>query len=264
MAPEVSVRLGAVAIDRCNNITALRLAAATLVVLSHSYRLAAGTADPLMTWTAKATFGSVGVWIFFLLSGFLISASLDRGHGVWAYAEARVLRIVPALALVLIAAAFVLGPLVTTQPLWTYFSGPEVWQYVWRNLLFDTQYLLPGVFEDNPYPATVNGSLWTLRIEVYMYIILGALYWLRIGSQRDRFNTLMVLVLPLLLVAPLANSLSAAGWDRSAQLAVVCFALGALFYHNRDRIPLSLLILLGLIPLCWLARRSPSRRARRL
>ena len=41
--------------------------------------------------------------------------------------------------------------------------------------IFDLTSRLPGVFEGNIYPNAVNGSLWTLRYEVSMYVMLAVL-----------------------------------------------------------------------------------------
>ena len=37
---------------------------------------------------------------------------------------------------------------------------PRTWDYLRTALVFDVRFTLPGVFEGNPYPASVNGSLW--------------------------------------------------------------------------------------------------------
>jgi peptidoglycan/LPS O-acetylase OafA/YrhL len=41
--------------------------------------------------------------------------------------------------------------------------------------LFSSMPFLPGVFEQNTFPRAVNGSLWTLRYEVVMYLMLGGI-----------------------------------------------------------------------------------------
>ena len=82
------------------------------------------------------------------------------------------LRILPALAVVLIVSAFVIGPLLTTVSPSAYFfhKAPlSPFSYVAWNLVFRTQYALPGVFAANPYSGVVNGSLWSLAPEVECY-----------------------------------------------------------------------------------------------
>ena len=37
---------------------------------------------------------------------------------------------------------------------------------------------LPGVFVDNPYPGSVNGSLWTLPIELVCFLLLPIWIWI--------------------------------------------------------------------------------------
>jgi peptidoglycan/LPS O-acetylase OafA/YrhL len=86
------------------------------------------------------------------------------------------LRIEPALIAALIVTAFVFGAFVTHLPLGEYLRRKEVYLYVAKNaLLYPTAYGLPGVFEHNPVPIVVNGSLWTLRVEFTLYLGLGLL-----------------------------------------------------------------------------------------
>jgi peptidoglycan/LPS O-acetylase OafA/YrhL len=52
-----------------------------------------------------------------------------------------------------------------------YLLHPHTWHYL-RNCLLYIGYSLPGVFEENPYPRAVNGSLWTLPVEGVMYLLV--------------------------------------------------------------------------------------------
>ncbi len=165
-----------------NSFDLLRLAAAMLVVFHHGFVLA-GRAPPRLG--AISDLGGLGVGVFFVISGYLVTASFQRSAGLGDYLVKRVLRIAPGLIVALLLTAFVLGPLVTTLPPQAYLTDPQPWLYVVRNaLLYPVTYVLPGVFEHNPYPGAVNGSLWTLRLEFTAYLgvaVLGAVGGLRPG-----------------------------------------------------------------------------------
>lgn len=158
---------------RPNNFDLLRFVAATLVLVDHSDVLTGrpGHSGPF----GYDTLGGFAVAVFFVISGFLVAASWQRAPRLVAFTAKRALRIVPAYAAVTALAALVLGPIVTDLSPGAYFRQPLTWAY-FRNLSFFTlQYSLPGVFTDNPFPHAVNGSIWTLPIELTMYIALAAL-----------------------------------------------------------------------------------------
>jgi peptidoglycan/LPS O-acetylase OafA/YrhL len=158
---------------RPNNFDLLRFAAATLVLVDHSDPLTgrSGIPGPF----GYETLGGFAVAVFFILSGFLVAASWERAPRLWAFALKRALRIFPAYVVVITLAVLVLGPLATDLSLLEYFQNPKTWAY-FANLTFtELHYTLPGVFAGNAFPFTVNGSIWTLPIEVAMYIALAAL-----------------------------------------------------------------------------------------
>jgi len=154
------------------NLQLLRFIAALLVVVSHSFSISTGenTKEWLSLLTnGQITMGGLAVSIFFCAGGFLIAKSILRaGNGV-EYFKARILRIFPALIVVVLLLTFVLGPLVTTYSTGEYFRNPGVYKYL-LNAILIPQHDLPGVFVDNISVSTVNGSLWTLSIEFLCYI----------------------------------------------------------------------------------------------
>jgi peptidoglycan/LPS O-acetylase OafA/YrhL len=109
------------------------------------------------------------------------------------YALKRGLRILPGLFVVVALSACVLGPLITTLPLHDYFSDTRFWAY-FKNLLFYPSYFLPGVFATNPYPHTVNGSLWTLPFEFFLYF--GIILFLI--SSKDTITRILLVAATLI------------------------------------------------------------------
>lgn len=157
---------------KSNNLQLLRFVAAILVIVSHSFSISTGTR--VQEWLSFITrdqisLGGVAVSIFFCAGGFLIAKSVLRVKNGVKYFKARALRIFPALVVVVLITAFVLGPIVTEYGFREYFSNVGVYKYL-LNAVFVLQHNLPGVFENNPYLSTVNGSLWTLPIEFLCYI----------------------------------------------------------------------------------------------
>lgn len=162
--------------SRDNNFDLLRLIAAILVIFSHSYPLTEGSnaLEPFLRFTkGHETFGGVGVSVFFIISGFLITYSFERCINVYEYFRNRILRIYPALIVLIFLTVFVFGPLLTTIDIKSYFLSPGTLRYLESFMLVNMQYGLPGVFEHNPYPNAVNGSLWTLWYEFFFYIVVA-------------------------------------------------------------------------------------------
>src|SRR5690349_10790607 len=125
---------------RENNFDMLRLVAALSVILSHGFLIAQGTEknDPLNLLTGnQCMLGLTGVFVFFAVSGFLVTQSFEQTRSPLRYLAKRVLRIFPAYLVCLLLTAFVLGPIVTTLPLGEYFHRPEPYHYVYYNSFFD-------------------------------------------------------------------------------------------------------------------------------
>ena len=73
---------------------------------------------------------------------------------------------------------FVLAPALTTLPRDDYFTSPMTWEYFRKcaTLIGGVRYSLPGVFETVPLKGEFNGSLWTMPVEVRMYLYLAAVW----------------------------------------------------------------------------------------
>lgn len=219
---------------RDNNFNLMRLVAAWLVIYGHAWPISGSAGQDLILSTLRFKFaGGVAVDLFFFISGFLIASSLAR-HRLREYVVARALRIYPALIVCVLLTVFVLGPLLTTVP--GYWSDPQTWRYLWVNTtLWSTEHMLPGVFVDHPN-AGVNGSLWSLPIELRLYLVLGAVAL--IGLFRpDRFNLCFIVVMTLGFLIYGTQALSP---ERSNHAYCTAFFLtGAFCWINRARIPLS-------------------------
>ena len=192
--------------------------------------------------------------MFFGLSGFLVAGSAQR-LSLGDFAISRGLRILPALLVEIALSALILGPLLTSLPLAQYISSPGFAAY-FLNAFGWIHFELPGVFDHNPYPAQVNGSLWTVPFEFMCYLAIGVL--IACGAAR-RGAMLVISALGLLALSLCAPSLmhmllDGAVADRLAEAYLhagkgpamaPCFLLGAAAYALRERIAFDRRIFLG-------------------
>lgn len=223
-----------------NGFDALRFFAATLVLVGHSWPLTGRKPEP---WPGGwDTLGGVGVAIFFVISGFLVASSRERSATMGSFLHKRALRIIPGFLFVCLVSVFLLGPALTTLPLGTYFDHPQARAYFGNLTMFDVQLALPGVFADNVYPHAVNGSTWTLPIEVFMYVLLTLGSVLILGRWR------MVMITVIAMIAWHLKALEWAGngahlWTTLPLYFTVkygiFFALGTTAYLWREQLPLS-------------------------
>lgn len=155
-----------------NNFDIMRLAAATLVLYAHGHALW-GTHEP--GFLNHVSVGPLAVYIFFAISGYLVSQSFWQDRHMGRYLVKRSLRIFPALIVMTLCAALMLGALVSRLPPAEYYTHSGTWAYL-RNILLSPVYALPGVFEQLPVPDAVNGSLWSLPIEFLMYLLVPLVF----------------------------------------------------------------------------------------
>ncbi len=227
------MRLSELAQGRDNNFQLIRFLAATAVILFHCYALTnRWTDEPLWRLAPELNLGALGVQCFFVVSGFLVTRSwLDRRRLVQ-FVAARALRIYPALACAT-AVSIALAAWSSTMPLPAFLADPATADYAWRTALGWTfRDRLPGAFATNPFPHGVNGSLWTLPIELRLYVVIA-----------------------------LAGTIGLVG-RRCLWLAAL-LAAGALFFARPDLLPLEpndgvtrnlvLLFMLGSVACAWRA-----------
>jgi peptidoglycan/LPS O-acetylase OafA/YrhL len=235
----------------------LRLAGATTVVIDHSSPLVHPERLSIFPASWNASPGYIALMAFFAMSGYQISDSWERDPSWWRFGARRLLRILPPLLFVVAVTVFVIGPLYTTWSLHDYWAHKQTWRYlVGTFALFLLQHDLPGVFSDNPYPWSVNGSLWTLPMEMVGYaIVLGVGVLVALGASR-------LVLFPLLAgMFVLDGTLQATfGYHgRGGSLIhipigsmvsfMVPFVIGMVLHAYRDRVPfrpLAAILLAGL------------------
>lgn len=229
---------------RDNNFNLIRILAASAVLITHGFALATGSvmSEPLRERLGMSV-GSIAVDVFFVVSGFLVTASLKRSRCAIEYACSRALRILPGLAVMLALTVFVLGPAMTTLPLAAYLTDMTVYRYLGYGLsLFaGVAHELPGVFEGVPFPGSVNGSLWSMPHEVRLYAGLLAL-WLLADLAERRWRG--VFAGAILFGAACLGALAAYRWyawgGRSVQVWLAfMFLAGASAFLLRERIQLA-------------------------
>jgi peptidoglycan/LPS O-acetylase OafA/YrhL len=231
-----------------NNFDFLRLLGAFLVIFSHSYPIATGHAnsEPLL---GGLTLGSLGVMIFFVISGYLIPSSWLRKPEFSGFFKNRVLRMVPGLFGVALVTIFIIGPLVTIIPVVDYFRDPLTYWYFHIVTIYYVWGSLPGVFVNNVYPDVINGSLWILGLLFTMYIVVSILGFM--GFLKKKVITLIITI--LLAVSYLIYNLSyftftkpffdliyynKLVWLLSLDLTfgTILFMIAVLFYLYRERV----------------------------
>ncbi|MEP6881735.1 MAG: acyltransferase family protein [Dokdonella sp.] len=180
-----------------DNALLLRHLAALLVIYGHAYALAIarpGNSSDLLARLIPGFYaGSVGVCIFFALSGCLISRSWLRSPSLMRFAGARLLRIYPAYLICLLLCVGLFGAAFSDLAPADYFAQEQTRTYLLRNFdLVGLAYRLPGIFLRNPQPGIINGSLWSLALEVRLYLIVALLGGLGILARPRVFGLLVV------------------------------------------------------------------------
>jgi peptidoglycan/LPS O-acetylase OafA/YrhL len=183
-----------------NNFHLIRFIAASLVLYGHCYPLTGRGNNDFLTIASRGIFPTshMGVCIFFVVSGFLVSQSLQNSKNVIDFLWKRIIRIFPGLIVALLFCVFVVGAICTTLSINQYLNSYDTYRFF--KILKLYPYFsdrLPGVFENLP-EKSVNGSLWTLAYEVTMYLFLMLLTLICLFSKRNVILILTIVAFPIL------------------------------------------------------------------
>lgn len=134
----------------------------------------------------------------------------------------------------------IVGPILTVTD--NYFVNRETWTYLWMNsTAYSTVYFLPGVFE-TLHDRAMNGSLWSIVIEVKLYLIIFFLGFLSILKNKYVFNFLFFLLLIIGYFQPAFFDFFVK-YEHHKHVALM-FLMGSFIYVNKDDFYLNPLILL--------------------
>lgn len=167
-----------------NNFNILRLLAALQVVYRHTVEHLHITNETALLINKLIGYFP-GVPIFFLISGYLITMSYEKNSDVKEYTRNRALRIFPGLYV-----SFFIGLMI----LW-YFGQfgdvgiMDVLPWIIAQLTF-FQFYNPEFIRDFGV-GVINGSLWTISVELTFYMTLPLLY---IFLQKDVYKRLSLLL----------------------------------------------------------------------
>jgi peptidoglycan/LPS O-acetylase OafA/YrhL len=233
--------------SRDNNFTALRFLAATAVIWFHSYALTERPGEEPLHRLMSGAFdlGFLGVAAFFAISGFLVTKSFTERRSPWAFMAARALRIYPGLVAATLFTILVAGAC-STLPWFAFATHRDTVEYLLHTSSgFSIRHLLPGAFQSNPYPHSANGSLWTLPMELKMYVACLAAGVLGLYRRRWLFNACFFAGVALFAWHPEWFPVNRGMWV--ARQLGLAFAIGSFAWINRDWIPLNAPLMLAAV-----------------
>jgi peptidoglycan/LPS O-acetylase OafA/YrhL len=204
---------------RVNNFDLLRLLAALQVAEVHSI----GILKPTGYFARLLGAGLdrlPGVPIFFVISGVLISKSYEHSDSLRDYLRNRCLRIFPGLWVCLVVSVAVILALGVGS--FGRITAPD-WLLWWTGQMSIFQGFQAAFLE--PLSTGLNGSLWTIPIELEFYIVLPVLYGiLRLRTRLGNMRLLAIAFASLAVQLLIVSSHRSVGQARAYSLLQVTLA----------------------------------------
>jgi len=155
----------------------------------------------------------------------------------------------PAFFVALCLAAFIVGPLVSNFSLIDYFKNVDNYNnnpvsFVLYNITFNVQgyaWDIYDLFSTNPYPSSINGSMWTLKFEVACYLFLIVISFFGLLRYR-KLHLLFTAILGILVFCYYnfqfilfdVSSIKGLAWENFEYINIILlgyfFSVGSLIY----------------------------------
>lgn len=185
--------------SRNNSFTIMSIIMSIMIIIFHSYALFYnnGKTDFFSNLLGYENTGSIVVSIFFIISGFMIPTSLKNSKSLKQYFYKRIKKIIPPLFLCLLVSGLVIAPLVSKVNYLNYLFHPgNYFYYIFDNIFFikNTVFRIGNAFINNPYPAVINGSIWTLKHQFFMYILIVPIFYLFLKDDKKYYYLIYLLM----------------------------------------------------------------------
>lgn len=176
---------------RLNNFDLIRIVTAFLVLINHS--LAHLKLPVPFLYSIVQQFQRVPM--FFVMSGFLLSASFERNSNLRQYFRNRFMRIYPGLWVCLLVTIILFALIADVN-----FYNREF--FPWIIAQFGGLIYTPEFMTSFGY-GSYNGSLWTIVVELQFYLVLPIIYYLykKINPVKTTHRTFLALFAAAALVA---------------------------------------------------------------
>ena len=240
------------------NFNALRLMAASAVVFSHAFLLATGSEETEPLHSTGLTAGVYGVFVFFILSGFLVTESAKRSVGMADYFRKRFFRIAPALVVSCFLITYAVVPLFAPNGPAAFIQDPDVLNNVIKTiflhihiLYFDGVQFYPPSGGADFLPNVANGVLWTIRLEILCYAFVGLLMATSLLQDRRQPITVVIVSAIAVLSVVYLNAVQVK-WISGLIFVLPAFCCGIflnwLVRFHTPRAGIALLFVIGIVP----------------
>lgn len=185
-----------------NSFTIVGIILSLLIVYYHSYPLFYGIGtsklDLISNLFVGENTGSLVVASFFIISGFMISTSIKKSKNTRTYLWKRIKKIFPPMIFILLFSSLIIAPVMSSLPKFVFLKNPSFYMmYIFDNtfLIKNTIYGIGDVFIKNPYPSAINGSLWTMKHQVFMYLYMIPLYFIFVKKDKKEYFNIFFFIL---------------------------------------------------------------------
>lgn len=169
--------------SRVNVLDVLRVVAIVMVILSHYY-------NNYPEVGRRVAWGALGVQLFFIISGFVIYASLENTKNYRDFIVKRFLRLSPAM-LICSTIIFVFFSFFYTGE--GYVNSKSFYNYLLANIFLEPA-VVNSFFGSIRY-YYLDGAFWSLWAEVCFYTLMGLLYFI----NKEKFIQYYVIICSLMI-----------------------------------------------------------------
>ena len=190
-----------------NSFTILSIIMSILIIYFHSYPLFYGILSKktdIFTKFIGVSLGEIIVGSFFTISGFMIITSLKKSKNIFEYLKKRIIKIFLPLIFNLLICSFIIVPIVCNIPIINFIKKPELYKnYIFDNIFLwkNTPYFILNAFSTNPYPKAINGSLWTIKHQFFMYFLIIGINSIILKKNTNYYKNFFIVILGLTMVS---------------------------------------------------------------